>query len=186
MTIYDSESVSVNCLQPVLRAACNENYHYATHSLTITLELARNFLCESTMEVKVSPEVTLKAEKIEIITSKIDKKYADEQGGTGERNYPCNLCTSSKEEIRNLMNIEGFELNRTCKEGHEVAEMRRINVDKLGQDKLKEKSKGWKSVPILTSEYVHRGFDDLHNCIKLNINFDMKLVFLFVYLDIDL
>ena len=34
----------------------------------------------------------------------------------------------------------------------------------MTQEKLKEKSKGWKSVPILSSEYVRRGFDDLHNC----------------------
>ena len=77
------------------------------------------------MEVKISPEITLNAVNIEIVTSKIDKNHADEQGGTGERNYPCNLCTSLKEEIRDITHIsKGFELNRTCEEGKLVSEFR--------------------------------------------------------------
>ena len=165
VVLYDSNTVSVYNLQPVLRAACNENDHYSTHSLTIPIELARKYLCESIMEVEISDNVTLKTNSIEIVTSKVDKKYADEQGGTGEGNYPCNLCTATKEEIRSIDCIKkGFELNRTCAKGHEAAEARRVNVDKETQEKIKEQSKGWKSVPMLSSEYVRRGFDDLHDC----------------------
>ena len=92
-------------------------------------------------------------------------KYADEQGGTGEGNFPCNLCTSTKEQIRDTNYIKkGFAINRTCAEGHIAAETRRVNIDKMSQDKLKRKSKGWKSAPILSAEYVRRGFDDLHGC----------------------
>ena len=117
------------------------------------------------MEVKISDTLSLITNSIEIVTSKVDKKYADEQGGTGEGNYPCNLCTSKRSDMRDLQCIEnGFEINRTCAQGHEVAEGRRVNVDKLTQDTLKEKAKGWKSVPMLSSEYVRRGFDDLHGC----------------------
>ena len=165
IVLYDSKKVSVYNLQPVLRAACNENDHHSTHSLTIPIELARKYLCESSMEVQLSENVMLRTNSIEIVTSKLDKKYADEQGGTGEGNFPCNLCTSSKEEIRRITCIEeGFDLNRTCSVGHEAAELRRINVDRETQEKLKRQSKGWKSVPILSSEYVRRGFDDLHDC----------------------
>ena len=165
VVLYDSKKVSVYNLQPVLRAACNENDHYATHSLTIPIETARKYLGESVMEVKISDNVTLRTNSIEIVTSKLDKKYADEQGGTGEGNFPCNLCTSTKEQIRDTNYIKkGFAINRTCAEGHIAAETRRVNIDKMSQDKLKRKSKGWKSAPILSAEYVRRGFDDLHGC----------------------
>ena len=165
IVLYDSCAVSVYNLQPNLRAACNENDHYATHSLTLPIENSRKNLCESSIEVSLSSTVLLKSESIEIITSKIDKKYADEQGGTGESNYPCNLCTASKVEIRDIKEIKkGFKLDRTYAKGVEVAEHRRVNIDKVTQDTLKIKSKGWKSVPILTSEYVRRGMDDLHDC----------------------
>ena len=67
--------------------------------------------------------------------------------------------------MRDLQFIQkGFEINRTLTQGHEVAEEKRVNVDKLTQDTLKQKSKVWKSVPRLSSEYVRRGFDDLHGC----------------------
>ena len=139
VTLYDSETVSVNSLQPVLRAACDENDHFSTHSLTIPIEQARQYLCES--DIRLSPEVILRTTKIEIITSKIDKKYADEQGGTGERNFPCNLCTSSKEDIRDVAQIEhGFDLNRTCEERKLVSEFQRITADKMTQEKLKKES----------------------------------------------
>ena len=165
MVLYDSEKVSVFNLQPKLRAACNENDHFATHSLTVPIEAARDLLCQSSIEVKLSEEVILKSNTIEIITSKIDKESADKQGGTGEGNFPCNLCTASKEEIRSIESIkQGFKLNRTYAKGVEVAEHRRINVDKVTQDTLKSKSKGWKAVPMLTSEYVRRGMDNLHDC----------------------
>jgi len=140
--LYDSKRVSVYSLQPVLRAACIENDNFSTHSLTIPIEAARQYLYKSTMEVKISPEITLNAVNIEIVTSKIDKKYADEQGGTGERNYLCNLCTSLKEEIRDITDIsQGFELNRICEEGKLVSEFRRVNIDKMTQEKLKEKQR---------------------------------------------
>ena len=165
VVLYDSEKVSVFNLQPKLRAACNENDHYATHSLTVPIEMARSLLCQSSMEVRISEDVLIRAESIEIITSKIDKKYADEQGGLGEGNYPCNLCTASKEEIRSIKHIkEGFRLDRTYAQGVQAAEKRRINVDKESLESLKGKSKGWKNIPILTSEYVRRGMDDLHDC----------------------
>ena len=37
-------------------------------------------------------------------------------------------------------------------------------MDKATQSSLKDLSKGWKAVPMLTSEYVRRGMDDLHDC----------------------
>ena len=80
VTLYDSNKVSVYSLQPVLRAACNENDHFATHYLTIP-----SLLCSSSIEVKISDKILLKSTSIEIVTSKIDKKYVDEQGGTGEK-----------------------------------------------------------------------------------------------------
>ena len=125
LVLYDSVAVSVFNLQPKLRAACNENDHFATHSLTVPIETARSLLCQSSIEVRISEDILLKSESIEIITSKIDKKYADEQGGLGEGNYPCNLCTASKEEIRSLKHIkEGFKLNRTYAQGVEAAEQK--------------------------------------------------------------
>ena len=84
IVLYDSQKVSVYNLQPVLRAACNENDHHSTHSLTIPIELARKYLCESSMEVHLSENLIIRTNSIEIVTSKLDKKYADEQGGTGD------------------------------------------------------------------------------------------------------
>ena len=165
VVLYDSKKVSVYSLQPVLRAACNENNHYSTHSLTIPIETARKHLCESSMEINISDKLILRTNSIEIVTSKVDKKYQDEQGGTGEGNFPCNLCTSSKAEIMSIKCIDqGFALNRTCADGHAAAESRRVNIDKATQDRIKEQSKGWKAVPMLSSEYVRNGFDDLHDC----------------------
>ena len=89
----------------------------------------------------------------------------EEQRGLDDSNFPCNLCTAHKSEMRDLNCIEkGFEFNRTLALGHEVAEERRINVDEVTQDKLKEKSKGWNLEPMPTSEYARRSFDDLHCC----------------------
>ena len=163
--LYNSAKVSVYNLQPVLRAAANENDHFSTHSLTIPIEKARKLLCQSSIEIKLSEEISLKTQSIEIITSKVDKKYSDEQGGLGETNFPCHICTASKEQIRNLQHVEaGFPIDRTYAKGVEKAEHRRINVDKVTQDALKKRSQGWKDVPMLSSEYVRRGFDDLHDC----------------------
>ena len=64
--------------------------------LTIPIETAGEYLCQSSMEVKLSESLTPITNTIEIVTSKVDKKYADEQVGTGESNYYCNLCTSNK------------------------------------------------------------------------------------------
>ena len=125
--LYDSTTVSVYNLQPKLRATTNENDHYASHGLTVSIEASRSVLSQSSIEVKISENVLLKSESIDIVTSKIDKKYADEQGGTGEGNFPCKLCTVTKEEIRTIRNIkEGF---RTYAKSIEAAEQRRINVD---------------------------------------------------------
>ena len=165
IVLYDSTKVSVFNLQPVLRAACNENDHYSTHFITIPIEKARELLCQSSMEIQLSDNITLKTKSIEIITSKVDKKYSDEQGGLGETNFPCHMCTASKEEIRDIAVIQkGFPIDRTVAKGAEIVENRRVNVDGLSQDVLKQRSKGWKSAPILTSEYIRRGFDDLHDC----------------------
>ena len=67
--------------------------------------------------------------------------------------FPYNLSTASKEENRSVQFIKyGFKLDRTCSAEVEVAEHRRVNVDKVTQDSLKTKSKGWKAVPMLSSE----------------------------------
>ena len=72
---------------------------------------------------------------------------------------------ASKEEIWSINSINTeFPLNRAYSKGVKVAEHRRINVDKTTQKDLKLKSKGWKAVPMLTSEYVRSGMDDLHDC----------------------
>ena len=55
-------------------------------------------------------------------------------------------------------------MDRTYSDGIKLAEERRINIDQETQDSLKKKTKGWKSIPILTSEYVRRGIDNLHDC----------------------
>ena len=164
VVLYNCGEVSVYNLQPVLRAVCNENDHFATHTVTLPIETARKLLCESTLEIKLTDKITLKTNSIEIVTSKLDKKYSDEQGGLGESNFPCSMCTASKEEIRDMKFINaGFPIDRTCSQGAEIAEKRRINPDKATQDTLKKQSKGWKSVPILSVEYIRRGFDDLHS-----------------------
>ena len=101
-------------LQPVLRAICNENDHFAAPTVTLPIETARKLLCESTLEIKLTDKITLKTNSIEIVTSKLDKKYSDEQGGLGESNFPCSMCTASKEEIRDMKFINaGFPIDRT-------------------------------------------------------------------------
>ena len=110
-------------------------------------------------------QYTLNATEINIDTSKIDKKLADEQGGLGNSTYPCLLCTFSKDDHRdrNLVS-EGFPINRTYAKGVTEGERMRVNADLSSRSELLEKTQGWKGIPLLTSEYARRGFDDLHSC----------------------
>ena len=73
-----------------------------------------------------------KTTSIEIVTFKLDNNYSDEQRGLGESYFPCTMCTASKEEIRDVKYINaGFPIDRTCSKGVEIAEKRRINLDKV-------------------------------------------------------
>ena len=96
--LLESSNSSVFSLTPVLRAAVNENNHLSTHHLCVPIENERAALCNCSLKVKISDQYTLNATEINIDTSKIDKKLADEQGGLGNSTYPCLLCTFSKEE----------------------------------------------------------------------------------------
>ena len=162
--ILESNNSSVFSLTPVMRALANENNHYSTHTLTAPIENERNALSNCTLKTKISDSYTLVATSITIDTTKLDKKYNDEQGGLGDTNYPCLLCTSSKEEHRDISKVKnGFPINRTYSEGVLEGERRRVNADSETQAILKLKSKGWNAIPLLTSENARRGFDDLHS-----------------------
>ena len=162
--LLEANNSSIFSLTPVMRAQANENDHFATHTLTIPIESEREALEKCILKVKISENYTLNANDITIDTTKLDKKYNDEQGGLGDSNYPCLLCTFSKEDHRNPSLVKnGFPINRTYSDGVLEGERRRVNADSEPQDRLKEKSKGWNAIPILTSEYARRGFDDLHS-----------------------
>ena len=112
--LLESTNSSVFSLTPVMRAAANENNHFSTHHLTVPIENERSALSNCSMKVQLSDKYSLKATKIIIDTSKIDKKLADEQGGLGLSTYPCLLCTASKDEQRDRQCImNGFLINRT-------------------------------------------------------------------------
>ena len=162
--LLEANDSSVYSLTPVMRASANENNHFSTHTLTVPIENEREALGNCTLKVKISDDYTLVAKDITIDTTKLDKKYNDEQGGLGDTNYPCLLCTFSKDDHRDISKVkEGFPINRTYTEGVLEGERRRVNADSETQASLKQKSKGWTTIPILTSEYARRGFDDLHS-----------------------
>ena len=147
-----------------MRASADENNHFSTHHLTVPIENERSALCNCTLKVKISDEYTLNATEINIDTSKIDKTLADEQGGLGLSTYPCLLCTFSKDEHRDKDKVmQGFPINRVYAEGVTEGERMRVNADLSTQQDLIIKTKGWKKIPLLESEYARRGFDDLHS-----------------------
>ena len=82
----------------------------------------------------------------------------------GNSTYTCLLCTFSKEEHRDKhMVMKGFPIDRTYKDGVTEGERMRVNADLSSHGELVERTKGWKNIPLLTSEYARRGFDDLHS-----------------------
>ena len=50
------------------------------------------------------------------------------------------------------------------RDGVTEGERMRVNADLSSRGELVERTRGWKSIPLLTSEYARRGFDDLHSC----------------------
>ena len=163
--LLESNNSSVFSLTPVMRAAANENNHLSTHHLCVPIENERAALSNCSLKVKISDKYTLNATTINIDTSKIDKKLADEQGGLGNSTYPCLMCTYSKDDHRDKhLVMKGFPIDRTYKDGVTEGERMRVNADLSSRGELVERTRGWKSIPLLTSEYARRGFDDLHSC----------------------
>ena len=57
--LFEDFGASVHACKPILRAAANENDHFATHSVTIPVERQRSALEKVRMKVKLDEGLTL-------------------------------------------------------------------------------------------------------------------------------
>ena len=180
--LFEDFGASVNACKPVMRAAANENDHFATHSATIPVERERSALEKVKMKVKLDEKHTL-ISTFEIDPSKIDLKYNHDQSGLGDRNFGCHLCKTERSKWFEKESIlKGFPMDRTLASTIEEAERRRVNPDQSTQANLKLKSKGVTHAPIYQAEHVRHLVEPLHN----SLSFGRALIDLLVRFNGDI
>ena len=135
------------------------------------VEIQRNALSSSDlrMEVQLGDNCSLLIE-VEIRSTMRDLKLLQEESGLGLNNYPCTLCDSSKDEIRDPEKIrQGFVINRTSDALHSAGHYARTNPQNLTREQLGAVLKGSKGVPVTlgNSAVVNYSFESLH--FKLSI-----------------
>lgn len=103
--------------------------------------------------------------EIEIRSTMRDMKLMQEESGLGLNNFPCTLCESSKDDIRDPEIIRrGFVINRTNDSLHSAGHYARLNPDNLNREQLGEILKGSKGVPVTigNSPILNNSFESLH------------------------
>jgi hypothetical protein len=149
----EANNSSVFSLTPVMRAASNEINHYSTHHLCVPIENESLALSSCSLKVKISDGYTLNATDIKIDTSKIDTKTGWWTRGSWSQHIPLS-------HRDNEMVLQGFHINRTYTDGVPEGDSMWVNADLSTRSELVSMTKGWKNIPLLTSEYARRGFDD--------------------------